>query len=186
MAADLLPYATGTNSMAWAGFSEVARTLIAQETMDGFREALGAQAALGYVPVRQGGGAGQQDNTVRLGWDGLGALKAQVDATDLGRVWTDHLGPLSMAGGIAHQRLPSGLIVQGGSSVATTNSSGGGTINFQIAYPASCIVVVACSGDPGAYSGPVIVAAFGASGFDFRRVDGVGGATRVNWIALGL
>jgi hypothetical protein len=44
-------------------------------------------ASLGFTPVRQGGGNGQVNNTVYLGWDG-GGLKAQVDSTDLGRIFT--------------------------------------------------------------------------------------------------
>ncbi len=43
------------------------------------------QAALGYTPVRQGGGANQGANTVYLGWDG-GGLRAQVDSSDLGQL----------------------------------------------------------------------------------------------------
>ena len=46
------------------------------------------QAALGYVPVQQGGGTGQLGNKVYIGWDGS-KLKAQVDAVDLGRLLTE-------------------------------------------------------------------------------------------------
>ena len=46
------------------------------------------QAALGYVPVQQGGGTGQLGNKVYIGWDGS-KLKAQVDALDLGRLLTE-------------------------------------------------------------------------------------------------
>ncbi|MGY1446046.1 phage tail protein [Pseudomonas chlororaphis] len=51
------------------------------------------QLKLGYTPVRQGGGNAQGSNQVMLGWatDGSG-LRAQVDAFDLGTVWTDHIG----------------------------------------------------------------------------------------------
>jgi hypothetical protein len=41
------------------------------------------QNNLGFSPVQQGGGAGQGSNKIYLGWDG-GALKLQVDSTDLG------------------------------------------------------------------------------------------------------
>lgn len=41
------------------------------------------QAALGFTPVQQGGGAGQSTNKVYIGWTGT-ALKSQVDATDQG------------------------------------------------------------------------------------------------------
>ncbi len=43
------------------------------------------QSALGFTPVRQGGGANQGSNTVYLGWDG-GGLRAQVDSTDFGQL----------------------------------------------------------------------------------------------------
>ena len=51
------------------------------------------QLRLGFTPVRQGGGNAQGSNQVMLGWatDGSG-LRAQVDAFDLGTIWTDHIG----------------------------------------------------------------------------------------------
>ena len=49
------------------------------------RNTLGAQAALGFTPIQQGGGAGQSGNKIRIGWSGS-ALKAQVDGVDLGNV----------------------------------------------------------------------------------------------------
>lgn len=42
-------------------------------------------ARLPFMPVQQGGGAGQATNKVYMGWSGTG-LKVQVDATDLGMV----------------------------------------------------------------------------------------------------
>jgi hypothetical protein len=49
--------------------------------------ALIAAARLGFVPVEQGGGAGQGTNKIHLGWgtDGSG-LRAQVDVTDVGPI----------------------------------------------------------------------------------------------------
>lgn len=43
------------------------------------------QNALGFTPVQQGTGAGQLNNTVKIGWS-VGGLKAQVDSTDLGTI----------------------------------------------------------------------------------------------------
>ena len=43
------------------------------------------QPNLGYTPVQQSGGAYQGSNKVYLGWDG-GGLRAQVDASDLGKI----------------------------------------------------------------------------------------------------
>ena len=52
------------------------------------------QANLGYTPVHQGGGAYQGANAIYIGWDG-GGLRAQVDGTDLGRIWTEVNTPFS-------------------------------------------------------------------------------------------
>lgn len=41
---------------------------------------------IGFIPVQQGGGAGQLPNKIYLGWAAGAKLKAQVDATDLGNV----------------------------------------------------------------------------------------------------
>lgn len=46
------------------------------------------QNALGFTPVQQGGGAYQGTNKIYLGWDG-GALRCQVDSTDLGQIITN-------------------------------------------------------------------------------------------------
>ncbi|SFB12359.1 hypothetical protein SAMN04515620_11954 [Collimonas sp. OK607] len=43
------------------------------------------QNKLGFTPVQQGGGIGQTNNTVRMGWSGNG-LKVTVDSLDLGTV----------------------------------------------------------------------------------------------------
>lgn len=49
------------------------------------------QTALGFTPVRQGGGSGQLGNTIYIGWSGT-RLKGQVDATDLGNFVFDNGG----------------------------------------------------------------------------------------------
>ena len=41
-----------------------------------------------FKPVQQGGGVDQSNNKIYLGWSGS-ALKAQVDSTDLGNIFTD-------------------------------------------------------------------------------------------------
>lgn len=46
------------------------------------------QPRLGFVPVRQGGGGGQDLQTVFIGGSGLGP-RIQTDGTDYGRIWTD-------------------------------------------------------------------------------------------------
>lgn len=49
------------------------------------------QANLGFTPVQQGGGTGQKENKVYIGWSSSG-LKAQVDVTDLGNIVTTSAG----------------------------------------------------------------------------------------------
>ena len=51
----------------------------------------GKQAALGFTPVQQGGGANQRPNKVYLGWDG-GAVRMHVDNTNMGQLVTTLAG----------------------------------------------------------------------------------------------
>jgi len=44
------------------------------------------QGNLGFTPVQQGGGYAQYGSKIYIGWDG-GGLRAQVDGTDLGRMF---------------------------------------------------------------------------------------------------
>ncbi|MEE4097405.1 phage tail protein [Pseudomonas viridiflava] len=46
------------------------------------------QPQIGYTPLQQGGGAGQKTNKLFIGWSDAG-LKLTVDATDIGRIWTE-------------------------------------------------------------------------------------------------
>ncbi|KIY16897.1 phage tail protein [Pseudomonas amygdali] len=46
------------------------------------------QPQIGYTPLQQGGGAGQKTNKLYIGWSDVG-LKLTVDATDMGRIWTE-------------------------------------------------------------------------------------------------
>jgi hypothetical protein len=110
------------------------------------------QSYLGFTPVRQGGGNGQGGNIVYFGWDTSGAgLRVQVDALDLGLVWTERDAAIKAlaatintgAGGFASYgffRNIAGSILGPGSTVAgsalswsggddnqTSNSSPGGT-----------------------------------------------------------
>lgn len=63
-----------------------------------------------YGTIQQGGGTAQLSNKVFVGWSASG-LKAQVDATDLGKIWLDY-NAASSIGTSGYQKLPSGLIVQ--------------------------------------------------------------------------
>lgn len=58
-------------------------TLLDDPDADTMRSTLGAQAALGFVPVQQGGGTGQATNKVYLGWNG-NSLSLQVDNINFG------------------------------------------------------------------------------------------------------
>lgn len=42
------------------------------------------QNNLGFTPVQQGGGPGQTNNKIQLGWNGLNRLKLAVDGQDIG------------------------------------------------------------------------------------------------------
>lgn len=48
----------------------------------------GKQANLGFTPIQQGGGTGQLNNKIKIGWSGT-RLKAMVDSTDLGNIAFD-------------------------------------------------------------------------------------------------
>ena len=51
----------------------------------------GKQAALGFTPVQQGGGANQYASKIYLGWDGE-AVRVQVDGSDMGQLVTTLAG----------------------------------------------------------------------------------------------
>lgn len=70
----------GTNPTSLAGFGIV----------DAFTKTesdVRFQSKLTYLPVQQGTGIGQLQNTVRLGWSGNN-LKLTIDNSDLGKIWT--------------------------------------------------------------------------------------------------
>ncbi|VVN89382.1 hypothetical protein PS706_01779 [Pseudomonas fluorescens] len=47
------------------------------------------QKRLDFTPVQQGGGVGQDNNRVKIGWSSTG-LKATVDESDLGLIWCEN------------------------------------------------------------------------------------------------
>lgn len=50
---------------------------------------IGAQPALGYTPIQQGGGTDQKTNKIYIGWTDA-QLNAQVDSTSLGKIYTSY------------------------------------------------------------------------------------------------
>lgn len=83
--ADRYPYATGVDTFAMGTITAAGRALLDDADAAAQRTTLGAQAALGFTPVEQGGGPGQGTNKINLGWDTVTARFA-VDGVDLGRL----------------------------------------------------------------------------------------------------
>jgi hypothetical protein len=136
-----------------------------------------------FTPVQQGGGAGQGTNKIYIGWDSTGKLKAQVDTTDLGVIWTG-AAPASSQVTVGYQTLPSGVIVQWGSSVVTLSGTSG-TVTFPLAFPTSVFTVVPSNGDTATSGGIPGVTTPSTTGFIFGVPGAAGGSYRVNWIAFG-
>ena len=79
-------YLTSSYVPAWSTVTGKPTTLAGYGITD-------AQAALGFTPVRQGGGSNQLSNTILIGWSSVGTLRLQIDATDFGATW-----PISING----------------------------------------------------------------------------------------
>jgi len=108
------------------------------------------QNALGYTPVRQGGGAGQLDTPVKIGWSGT-RLKAQVDATDLGNIVfdADFNGLPKDLAAIGYAKLPGGLIVQWGYVSGSLPAEGTVAVSYPISFPGQCVGIHATLDNPG-------------------------------------
>ena len=91
--------------------------------------------ALGFVPVQQGGGAGQGSNKIYLGW-ASNQLKVQVDATDQGALtFLNQFGSNWTTNG--YQYLPNGFLMQWGSASGNPYN----TFYFPITFPNACVAV---------------------------------------------
>jgi hypothetical protein len=148
------------------------------------------QAALGFPPVQQGTGVGQSSNAVKLGWSGS-ALKYTIDSSDMGNLWGDNIGTKSLAGN-GYQRLPSGLIIQWGST-GSLSGSGDVTITMPISFPNAALSLVVTP-DAAPPSNQVIAYTtynFGVSQFTVapRYIQYASGSSYANqnarWIAIG-
>jgi hypothetical protein len=100
------------------------------------------QAALGFTPIEQGGGAGQLGNKIRIGWGGAG-LKAQVDGTDLGAIPSTNSpsGFATLAGGAF-----TGTVVMPRLQITTTGADITGGITVRGNTPSSFAGEVIFSG----------------------------------------
>lgn len=127
-AADKLAYFNGANSAELLSFASVARSFLASN----------------FMPVQQGGGAGQAGNKVFIGW-ATDFLKAQVDTIDIGRIWSDYEAARSITQN-GYQELPGGLILQWGTQ---TIVGGDMTITFPMAFPTISPIVVGSANTDG-------------------------------------
>jgi len=111
-----------------------------RKTADGAPEDLTPAQALdlilGFTPVQQGGVTGQLTNKLRIGWGGF-FPKIQVDAIDLGRMWTDYEAARSF-GVSGYQRFPGGLIRQWGVYAGGVSD---GNVFFPFVFPNACVGV---------------------------------------------
>lgn len=57
----------------------------------------GKEPSLGFSPVQNGTGIGQEPNKIKIGFDGL-SVRITVDNTDFGQIWTDRNGAAKIAG----------------------------------------------------------------------------------------
>lgn len=72
------------------------------------------QAALGFTPVRQGGGTGQLTNTVYIGWTAGSTLALQIDATNFGATWPINITGSATSAASATLATKASTLSQGG------------------------------------------------------------------------
>ncbi|MGW8461183.1 phage tail-collar fiber domain-containing protein [Pseudomonas sp. CLCA07] len=97
------------------------------------------QLLLNFTPVQQGGGAGQDANKVHIGYsNALGIVKVQVDAADMGAMWTDAIGTEKVRSAIASFVVGAvgtyGMFRAAGGSTVTGSLNAGGSLFYSDAY----------------------------------------------------
>jgi hypothetical protein len=151
------------------------------------------QPALGFTPVHQGGGAGQANNNIYIGWaSSLGALKAQVDATDLGSLWTS-FSAAALISANGYQKFATGIMVQWGTTAGTTDANGNIGIGYPAAFPNGTLIVLGVNGDSIASPGATLSnykAGYPTASACIFHAQGRSGplasaSLRVDWIAFG-
>lgn len=86
-----------------------------------------AQPALGFTPVQQGGGTGQSNNKIYIGWSGS-QLQLQVDNTNFGANWPINVAGAGIPAGavmpFAMTSVPTGWLAANGAAVSRATYSG--------------------------------------------------------------
>lgn len=79
---------------------------------------------LPFYPIQQGGGIGQLDNKIYLGWNGT-QLLLQVDLSSMREVWTSQLAPRALQNLVDHAHKPNHIVytTDSNQSAATPLSS---------------------------------------------------------------
>lgn len=85
---------------------------------------IGAQAALGFTPIQQGGGTGQFPNKLYIGWDNSSRLRLQIDVTNYGGTW-----PIDVSGNAA--TVTNGVYTTGNQTIAGNKTFTGNTVISQ-------------------------------------------------------
>ena len=96
------------------------------------------QPNLGYTPVQQGTGVSQTQDIIKLGWDGVNTIRATVNTTDLGKMWTNFGNPFSGAAN-GYQKLPSNLLMQWGQGIAISSNV---SVLFPTAFTSTVLSIV--------------------------------------------
>ncbi|MEN3238544.1 hypothetical protein PUR29_34460 [Methylobacterium ajmalii] len=154
------------------------------------RQNISAQQNLGFMPVQQAGGSNQNSNKIFLGWGTDANLRCQVDAYDLGKVWTDagsnSVFPTSF-NNPGYLKMPQGLIIQWGATEIVLDGNALAVIGYPTAFPnGQLFTFLPTNGENRANNGYPIAQEPRADR-TIIAIPGQGPGARmwVNWIAIG-